>query len=234
MFRPENRRETMGMLLGLGVLALGIGVQLFTFSIASGIVANPRAYIESQIPPAAQEPAGPRASFRWNANGWSTSYNDSSEPGDAAIVAWQWDFGDGGTSSEPNPSHAYAQNGSYFVRLTVRDANNKNSTAVSNVQVFPGNQAGGNSTVDPGTLSAELNPLALFAPLVGIGVAVGAVMAVFLMLLVMWLVGASITKAGWNMVRPRPETVRVRIKPKHLEAEPVAPRAGDPPPPPAM
>ena len=60
------------------------------------------------------------------------------------------------------------------------------------------------------------------------------------MLVIMWLVGASIMKAGWNLIRPRPETIRIRLKPKHLEAEPVyaspsaSPDAGpmSPPPPP--
>ncbi len=235
MFRPENRRETIGMLLGLAVLALGIGVQLFTFSIASGIVANPRGYIESQIPPTAQPLAGPRASFRWTADGRSTSFTDGSTQGAAPIVAWQWDFGDGASSSERNPNHLYTRNGTYFVRLTVRDGNNKESSAISNVQVFPGAQAGGNSTVDVGDLATSFNPLQLNAPLVNLGIAVAAVTAVFFMLLVMWLVGASITKAGWNMVRPRPETVRVRVKPRSLEAEPVTPMGAvaDPPPPPA-
>ena len=230
MFRPENRKDTIGLLVGLAVLALGISFQLFTFSIASGIVAHPREYLESKIPQTAQEPEGPRASFRWTANGFDVAFNDSSSQGDAGIAAWAWDFGDGASSSERSPAHAYARNGSYFVRLTVRDSNGKESSAISDVQVLPGAQAGGNSTVDLGDLAGAFNPLALNAPLVNVGVGVAAVTAVFFMLLIMWLVGASITKAGWNLVRPRPETVRVRIKPRHIEAEPVEPQAIPPPP----
>lgn len=37
------------------------------------------------------------------------------------IRDWQWDFGDGGTSSEPNAMHAYAMPGTYLVRLTVTE-----------------------------------------------------------------------------------------------------------------
>ena len=36
-----------------------------------------------------------------------------------ASTAWAWDFGDGTTSTEQNPAHAYAANGKYTVKLTV-------------------------------------------------------------------------------------------------------------------
>ena len=35
------------------------------------------------------------------------------------ITSWQWDFGEGGTSTERSPSHRYTLAGSYTVRLTV-------------------------------------------------------------------------------------------------------------------
>jgi|GEM_PF-1687466 len=37
-------------------------------------------------------------------------------------TAWSWDFGDGGSSSLQNPSHAYASSGTKTVRLTVRNS----------------------------------------------------------------------------------------------------------------
>ncbi|MFK7935942.1 MAG: PKD domain-containing protein, partial [Saprospiraceae bacterium] len=37
-------------------------------------------------------------------------------------IAWEWDFGDENTSNETNPVHIYAEEGIYFVTLTVRDA----------------------------------------------------------------------------------------------------------------
>jgi len=36
-----------------------------------------------------------------------------------AIAAWAWDFGDGGSSTEQNPSHYYKKPGTYNVTLTV-------------------------------------------------------------------------------------------------------------------
>jgi len=38
------------------------------------------------------------------------------------IVLWQWSFGDGATSEDRNPVHTYASGGTYFVCLTVSDA----------------------------------------------------------------------------------------------------------------
>jgi PKD repeat protein len=37
-------------------------------------------------------------------------------------ATWRWDFGDGGTSADRNPSHTYARAGTYGVTLTVTNA----------------------------------------------------------------------------------------------------------------
>jgi len=42
---------------------------------------------------------------------------------DGTIVSWLWDFGDGQTSTEQNPTHTYTQDGTYTVTLTVTDDN---------------------------------------------------------------------------------------------------------------
>ncbi|MFZ4434176.1 MAG: carboxypeptidase regulatory-like domain-containing protein, partial [Microthrixaceae bacterium] len=44
----------------------------------------------------------------------------STDP-DGSIVGYLWDFGDGGSSSEPAPRHTYAQSGIYTVTLRVSD-----------------------------------------------------------------------------------------------------------------
>jgi len=48
---------------------------------------------------------------------------DDLSTGDAPIVAWNWDFGDGNTGSTENPAHTYQQDGLYSVSLLVTDAN---------------------------------------------------------------------------------------------------------------
>jgi len=49
------------------------------------------------------------------------AFEDHSSDPDGQVVAWSWDFGDGSTSTEQNPAHRYANDGSYTVKLTVRD-----------------------------------------------------------------------------------------------------------------
>jgi PKD repeat protein/glucose/arabinose dehydrogenase len=54
-------------------------------------------------------------------------------------VAYSWNFGDGTTSTEANPSHVFTENGVYNVQLTVSDPGGK--TGISNVTVTVGNTA---------------------------------------------------------------------------------------------
>jgi len=49
----------------------------------------------------------------------TTQFTEHSTPGTAPITDRLWTFGDGGTSRETNPSHAYLQAGTYDVSLTV-------------------------------------------------------------------------------------------------------------------
>ena len=42
---------------------------------------------------------------------------------------YQWEFGDGLTSTEVNPTHSYSKEGTYTVKLTAYSANNKKSNS---------------------------------------------------------------------------------------------------------
>ena len=56
-------------------------------------------------------------------------------------IAWQWDFGDGNTSSEQNPTHVYATAGRYITRLTASNSGGSDSFTsyvwVRPTRVFP-------------------------------------------------------------------------------------------------
>ncbi|HYA58348.1 MAG TPA: hypothetical protein VEH57_07840 [Thermoplasmata archaeon] len=48
----------------------------------------------------------------------------------------------------------------------------------------------------------------------------GRFLVTFMFLGIEYLVGASILKAGWNLITPKAETIQVRVKPKSLQVEP--------------
>ena len=55
--------------------------------------------------------------------GAPTKFTDTSVSKNGNIILWAWDFGDGTTSSQQNPSHTYASAGVYQVGLTVTNNN---------------------------------------------------------------------------------------------------------------
>jgi glucose/arabinose dehydrogenase len=63
----------------------------------------------------------------------SFSSAGSADP-DGTALSYAWDFGDGTTSTAPNPAHRYAGNGTYHPTLTVSDGD-KSDTATIEVQV---------------------------------------------------------------------------------------------------
>ncbi|PKL60993.1 MAG: hypothetical protein CVV31_13800, partial [Methanomicrobiales archaeon HGW-Methanomicrobiales-2] len=71
------------------------------------------------------------------------------------ITAWSWDFGDGATSSDANPTHTYANAGIYAVTLNTSNAYGWNaSTTMDAVHVLPAPVA--NFTVTPAEGNAPL------------------------------------------------------------------------------
>jgi len=64
----------------------------------------------------------PVANFGVTCTGLTCTFSDSSTDAEGAIQAWQWDFGDGNSSTEQNPVHDYAAAQPYNATLTVTDA----------------------------------------------------------------------------------------------------------------
>jgi PKD repeat protein len=65
----------------------------------------------------------------------NASFEDQSTDRDGGPAAWQWDFGDGNTSTEQSPSHRYGQLGTFTVTLTVQDADGGSSSVQHSVEV---------------------------------------------------------------------------------------------------
>lgn len=52
-----------------------------------------------------------------------------------SIESYSWDFGDGGTSNEQNPTHTFDTNGAYYAELTVTDDEGSTATDTINISV---------------------------------------------------------------------------------------------------
>ena len=56
----------------------------------------------------------------------------------SAVVAYAWNFGDGGTDTGKTPSHSFKSAGAYVVRLTITDADGHTGTGTKPVTVAAG------------------------------------------------------------------------------------------------
>ena len=63
----------------------------------------------------------PVADFGYGTLRTRVTFIDQSNDKDGTIVSWYWDFGDGQTSTNKNPSHWYRWYGTYTITLTVTD-----------------------------------------------------------------------------------------------------------------
>lgn len=76
-------------------------------------------YVTVLAPPVPQ--ADFRADQREGVAPLTANFQDQSKAVVGDIKDWKWDFGDGVTSNERNPKHAYTKPGTYTVKLTISD-----------------------------------------------------------------------------------------------------------------
>ncbi|KZN35107.1 S8 family serine peptidase [Pseudoalteromonas luteoviolacea] len=81
----------------------------------------------------------PVAGFEFTKNGLDVTFTDTSTDSNDDIVSRAWDFGDGNTSTEQNPVHAFAASGDYQVALTVTDSQGNTNTTTQTVSVSSDN-----------------------------------------------------------------------------------------------
>ncbi|MGV3589725.1 MAG: PKD domain-containing protein [Adhaeribacter sp.] len=65
------------------------------------------------------------------------TFTEASTIPEGDIVGWQWNFGDGNTSADQNPTHTYQQAGRYRVRLTVTSNQTCTDTLSKVISIFP-------------------------------------------------------------------------------------------------
>ena len=87
---------------------------------------------------------------------------------DDNIINWEWEFGDGSSSNEQNPSHLYLNPGIYYITLTITDLYNCQDVITKEIKVlqdfysytpniFTPNNDGMNDTFAPSLLNINMN-----------------------------------------------------------------------------
>lgn len=64
------------------------------------------------------------------------SFTDKTISTHGNVDSWSWDFGDGATSNQPNPTHAYSSSGTYDVHLTTTSDKGCNHDTVKTIDVY--------------------------------------------------------------------------------------------------
>jgi len=77
----------------------------------------------------------PVAGFIFGVSKKVVSFADQSNDKDGPIASWLWEFDDGTTSTEQNPSHRYIKFGTYTVTLTVTDSEGATGSISKSVTV---------------------------------------------------------------------------------------------------
>lgn len=87
----------------------------------------------------------PVASYQLQATARAVTFTDTSTdpntgsqvnpPVGGSITSWNWDFGDGNTSTSENTSHTYSVDGAYTVKLTVKNGAGLSNTSTQVVTV---------------------------------------------------------------------------------------------------
>jgi PKD repeat protein len=203
-------KDSVPPIIGALLLVVGILVIFFVLFQALTLVSGVGDFFREQFPEEEGETEGPTAAFSWSTNDLEVNFLDESEKGDAEIRHWEWNFGDGDTSNQREPTHTYNSDGNYRVRLRVEDQNGEYSTADSEISVEFGRNDGGQT--EPKFGDFEISFGNMMFPL-------AAAILVGILFTVMLLVGGALIKAGWNLLKPGPSTLKLKIKPKKLEVE---------------
>lgn len=96
----------------------------------------------------------PISNFNHSDSNLTVNFSDSSD----YALNWSWDFGDGDTSSQQEPSHTYASQGTYNVCLTVTNACSGTDSICDSVTVLVTDikeKAKNNITISPNPFSSS-------------------------------------------------------------------------------
>ena len=95
---------------------------------------------------------GPYAGLVGNAISFSSV--GSNDP-DGSISSYSWNFGDGQSSTQANPSHAYSSAANYTVTLTVTDNNGASASDISSAAITDPVNTSPNAVISNGPFSVD-------------------------------------------------------------------------------
>jgi len=89
----------------------------------------------TDVPPVNQPPV---ASFTLSCSSLDCTFTDESSDPDAgdAVVSWEWDFGDGNTSTDQNPTHSYTATAPDTFTVTLIAADNEGAADTTSNEVI--------------------------------------------------------------------------------------------------
>lgn len=199
-----------GTRLGTGMIVVGVVLLGVAFVLAFGILTDPGGYYDEWVPD--EGVAGPEASYDWTSAGLDVQFVDTSQSGDGSIEGFIWDFGDGAVSSEPEPTHRFADAGERTVTLEVVDANDLSSRAEGTVEIEAGAENSGEGAIGLSDLADNLAATVERSAKGGM-----VVVLVIGMLVVLTMIGGRVIRQGVRMLRPLPDRITMKLKPKELE-----------------
>lgn len=111
-------------------------------------------------PPQAVIANGPFAALEGESITFSSA--GSNDP-DGSVVSYSWNFGNGQTSTQANPSRSYASAGNYTVTLTVTDNEGATANATSSVTITSPANTSPNAVIANGPFSADEGQSIMFS-----------------------------------------------------------------------
>lgn len=206
----ENSAHGAERWWGSALVTLGLVLFAVIGLVAFAIIRDPGGYYDDWVPDDGID--GPEASYEWASAGLRVEFTDTSEIGDVPIDRWQWDFGGGDVSSEPNPTHQFTEAGEWDVTLDVVDDNGRSSKAEGTVEVEAAGADAGDASIGLADMADKVVESVDRASKGGL-----VVMLVIGLLIVLTLIGGRLVRYGVRLLRPGPDKIQVKLRPKELE-----------------